>query len=119
VVFEGERLVPSDVVTCASAPLVFVHAWLVSKDGSGAHDGGLYRIDLPDGAPTRIHHGAVGGAWISSLVGASADGSTLYVVAAGARPSGPASCSVGYGLASLEVESGALVSLAPMPGMFA
>jgi hypothetical protein len=118
IVLPGERLIVEDVSVSATAPFAYVHAMRLAEDGSGANDGGLFRIALTDGTVHPIQTRDSGG-WVSSLLGASADGRTVYVIATGAMTASPNSCRIGYGLASVDVDTGETIELAPLPGIFA
>lgn len=118
VVLPGDRLVPDDVVLCATAPVAYVHGLQLTNDESGANDAGIFRVTLPDGEVQPIQQHRSGG-WISRLLGASADGATLHVIATTTSVAGAESCGIGYGLATFDIETGLTAELAALPGIFA
>jgi len=118
VVLPEARLAAQDVIVCADAPLAFVHALRMSSDRSGADDGGIFCIALPDGA-LRVAVPAHGAGWIGGLLGASPDGAMLHVIAASMHAGSPDSCRAAYCLAALDVATGEMTEIAPLPGVFA
>jgi hypothetical protein len=119
VVLEDPRLAVEGVVVATAAPVAFVNTHRVAPDERGADDGGIFRVALPSGAISlAVAPGPRERGWISQLLGASADGATLTVIAGNLPGCEQPDC-IGYGLASLDVASGALTAVAPLPGMFA
>src|SRR5262249_23210489 len=98
-----ERCHISGIAVCASAPLAFVHLIRIAHDGHGGSDAGIFRVPLPDGIPEPLPrpHGESDG-WMSTLLGASADGSSVDVITAGWANGDERGCSAGYQLASLD-----------------
>ncbi len=120
------RLALRSVVITAGALFAFVKLDRVEPDERGANDGGIYRVSLPDGALEQaVAPGPRERGWVSDLLGVSADGATLHVVAAGLHAEtqevspGHSRTVVGYSLASLDIATGELTEIAPLPGMFA
>jgi hypothetical protein len=108
------------LVVCAAAPIAYVHTLAIRADGAGADDGGIFRIAPPGGALERVNvTWSEPGGWVSQLLGASADGSTLHVVVSQLEASDEMSCRFGYHLASLDASTGKLILVAALLSAFA
>jgi hypothetical protein len=93
---------------------------------SGADFEAIFRLHLPDGSIERLPapHFAERGrglhrTWISQLLGAAVDDSTLHVVAGRPAHVGPIDEHMGYCLATYDIGTGLLSHVAELPSAFA
>lgn len=127
-----ERASITGVATASSAPLLFlqVSQW-TDETRTGGNSAGIFSVKLPQGTPNVLPAPAPPDArdwpgtrpptevWDSALLGASADGKILTIIAACSFTDGDCTYHVEYWVARYFAEDGHIEAVAHLPAIFA